>query len=279
LILQARFAEVIQLSKKILATKETDSAEAAELVWGVALSLEGADLEEATHHLMAAQKLWQAGNSSSLPDLAQIQFELGSVAAQQGNLEKAISFYRQSLATSLESDKDDIIDQRILAYNNLAYHLLLYGDASAEEYAQAGLRLSQEKGSVGLQPYLYSTLGEIALANDDLHGAETNFNTGLAIAERLAIPERIAGLTANLGLVAMRQGKTTLAIHRLSTALAKASVLGTRHLAAQICIWLVPLLPPEEAHLRLSEARAIAESSGRRRLLAEIERLEREISK
>ncbi len=59
-----------------------------------------------------------------------------------------------------------------------------------------------------------------------------------------ALPERVAGLTANLGLLAVRRGQGPLAIHRLSTALARADTLGTRHLAAQIRVWLAPLLPP-----------------------------------
>jgi uncharacterized protein YciW len=75
-------------------------------------------------------------------------------------------------------------------------------------------------------------------------------------------------------LVAARRGQTASAIHRLSTALARADALGVRHLAAQIRVWLAPLLPADEARAILAEARAIAESGGRRRLLAEVERLE-----
>ena len=91
------------------------------------------------------------------------------------------------------------------------------------------------------------------------------------------MPERVAGLTANLGLVAEQRGQNELAIHRFSTALALADSLGTRHLAAQIRLWLAPLLPPVEGRLRLAEARAIAESSGRLRLLEEASRLEKTI--
>ncbi|NTU83388.1 MAG: hypothetical protein HGA45_29135, partial [Chloroflexales bacterium] len=77
-----------------------------------------------------------------------------------------------------------------------------------------------------------------------------------------------------LGLVAMRRGQTALAIHSLSAALARADALGTCHLAAQVRIWLAPLLPLAEARTALAEARAIAESGGRRRLLEEIDRVE-----
>ena len=46
------------------------------------------------------------------------------------------------------------------------------------------------------------------------------------------------------------------------------------HLAAQIRIWLAPLLPPAEAHATLAEARALAESGNRTRLLEQITLLE-----
>jgi uncharacterized protein YciW len=130
---------------------------------------------------------------------------------------------------------------------------------------------------LSFEPYLLSTLGEIALADGDLDSAEAYFNQGLDLAERLPIPERVAGLTANLALVSIKRGQTALAIHRLSTALARADALGTRHLAAQIRIWLAPLLPPAETRATLAEARALAESGNRTRLLEQINRLESEV--
>ena len=125
-----------------------------------------------------------------------------------------------------------------------------------------------------MQAYLYSTSGEIALANGDPDQAEVFFEHGIALAEQTQNRERVAGLTANLGLVAQQRGETSLAIHRLSTAMAKADDLGTHHLAAQVRLWIAPLLPPREAQVCLAEARAIAEAGGRSLLLAEVERLE-----
>ena len=57
------------------------------------------------------------------------------------------------------------------------------GDPTAIEYAEDGLRLAQAKGALGLQPFLDSTLGEIALAKGDLDSAEKYFADGLALAE------------------------------------------------------------------------------------------------
>jgi tetratricopeptide (TPR) repeat protein len=197
------------------------------------------------------------------------------VVAQQGDIPQAVAYYRQALETATQAKADYGLDQRILALNNLAYHLHLLSDPAALDYALAGLKLAQEKGVLGLQAYLYSTLGELSLAAGELDQAETYFRAGLALAQRFSIQERQAGLTANLGLVAIRRGEDALAIHRLSTALGQADALGARHLATQVRLWLAPLLPPEQARQLLAQARATAKEGGRRRLLDQIESLER----
>jgi DNA-binding SARP family transcriptional activator len=269
---QSRYREAIEAARLVLTRGLPENNLRAQFAWGSALSLEGADLTDASAHLSAAADL----SAADPVTLARAKFELGSVAAQQGDLTVAIALYREALVSA--SLTDEAIEHRILAHNNLAYHLLLLGDPEAADHAQAALALSEERGVLTFEPYIYSTLGEIALAAGDLDEAQRRFEQGLALAERLSMPERIAGLTANLGLVAQRCGETALAIHRLSSALARADAAGTQHLAAQIRLWLVPLLPPGEARAMLAEACAIAAHGGRKRLLAEADRLEREIA-
>jgi DNA-binding SARP family transcriptional activator len=279
LIPQGRYGELIELMRGLGAVTPEERW-TAQFLWGTALSIEGADLAEAALRLREAEQIVAAQPAPDPVALAQIRFELGSVAAQQGDLPRAVAYYHEALVVA-DGAADDpaavegAVTWRILARNNLAYHLLLLGDLpAAARYAAEGVSLAEERGAIGLQPYLHSTSGEVALALGDLDGAEAAFDAGLALAERLSIPERVAGLTANLGLVAERRGQTALAIHRLSAALARADALGTRHLAAQVRIWLAPLLPPAEARAALAEARAIAESGGRRRLLGEIAQAE-----
>ncbi len=280
LVPQGRYAEVIDLVRGLEQTGPLEERSAALFLWGTALSLEGADLAEATLRLHEAERLVLAQPAPNPAALAQVRFELGSVAAQQGDMPRAIAHYREALAVADEAAADPnalegALTWRILARNNLAYHLHLLGDDdAASRYAAEGLRLAEERGALGLQPYLRSTSGEIAMARGELASAEAHFSTGLALAERLDVPERVAGISANLGLLALRRGQPALAIHHLSAALARADALGTRHLAAQIRLWLAPLLPPAEARIALAEARAIAESGGRRRLLAEIAQVE-----
>jgi DNA-binding SARP family transcriptional activator len=269
---QARFAEAIALTQQVTASGDQENLLAAEFIWGTSLSIEGADLDGATEHLERAANL-SAGRSDA-GSLARVKFELGGVEAQRGNLERAIALYHESLeATRGASDETSLL-YRAFANNNLGYHLHLLGDPAAISYAREGLRLAREKAMLMLEPFLLSTLGEIELAAGEVDAAESHFREGLSIAEQNSMLERVAGLTANLGLVAARRGQNVLAIHHLSTALARAEALGLRHLSAQIHLWLVPLLPASESHTHLAAARSIAESGGRKLLLAEIERLE-----
>jgi DNA-binding SARP family transcriptional activator len=279
LLTQSLYVDVLHLTQQVIDGGRPEFLLQAEFLAGTALSLEGADLEGAAAHLERAESKCQ--EECNPLTLAEIKFEQGSLAAQQGYLHKAVALYQESLqaAQSAYSSSAGIraLPRLVLAYNNLAYHLHLLGDPQALNYVEAGLSLAREKGELPMQTYLLSTRGEIALAAGDLDLAQECFLQGLALAERISMLERIAGLTANLGLVEIQSGQHELAIHHLSTALAQADTLGTQHLAAQIRLWLAPLLPPAEARHHLDEARAIATSGGRRRLLEEIARLEAEL--
>ncbi|MBI5876403.1 MAG: AAA family ATPase [Chloroflexi bacterium] len=271
-----QFAETIALAQAVLDSDTPDKRADAEFTLGTALSVEGADLAGAIEHLQRAASMAPPGGILQ----ARVRFEMGSIEAQLGNLERAIELYRASLdaVTSADPSDEESMLWRIFAHNNLAYHLHLLSDPRAAEFALDGLRMAQERGMLTLMMFLLSTLGEIALAAGDLDQAETRFTEGLALAEQSAVPERIAGLTANLGRVAQARGQSGLAIHRLSTALARAEALGLQHLGAQIHIWLAPLLPPAEGRAHVAAARAIAESGRRKRLLTEVEVLEKTLA-
>jgi len=211
------------------------------------------------------------------PDLdstALTTFTLGVVAAQQGDLARAVAHYREVL-TLTEGLPFDTADQwAVLAQNNLAYHLHLMSDPSARAHAEAGFALARERGILGFQTYLHSTAGEIALAEGDLATAEQHFTAGLQLAEQRSQAERIAGLTANLGRVAVQRGDIIHAMHYLTRAREQAESVAAHHLVAQIRLWMVPLLPVSEARRELEAVRALAEQTGRRGLLDEVAQAE-----
>ena len=277
LLPQARFAEAIEVAGQMGASGRAEGRLKAELIWGTVLSIEGRDLQAAQEHLQAAEAMWQECKKQDVSLLTQVKFELGSVSAQLGELEQAVAYYRAALAVSSAAGADAALEHRILALNNLAYHLHLLNDPQAGPIAHQGLALAQEKGALGLQAFLYSTLGEIALAGGDIGQAEKYFLDGLELAQRFSMRERVAGLTANLGRVAAQRGQADLAIQHLSKALEMADGLGIHHLGVQIRLWLAALLPGSQARQRLAEARLTAEASGRRRLLDEIIRVEQQI--
>ncbi len=275
---QGRYPEVMQIAQKVCDKAGQDSVIIAQLIWGTALSLEGADLTLAQEHLSAAEELYRQNPGLPGSTLGQILFESGSVAAQQGDLDQAIIKYQQALETAMLENDSYGLELRILAYNNLAYHKLLLGKPEAESDAQKGLELAQSYGILGMQTYLYSTLGEIALKAQAYPQAESYFQKGLELAKRFRVPERVAGLAANLGVLAQQRGQADLALHYLSTALGQAQSLGTKHLEAQIHLWLAPMLPVQIAKQHLQAAKEIAQQSGRRLLLDEVSRIEQALN-
>jgi tetratricopeptide (TPR) repeat protein len=268
LILQGRYGEVGALASEFVGHPQLVVRSMAEFMWGTSLSLEGLDLDAAVRHLLAAAALADQDTGLDRAVMGcQIQFELGHIDARQNRLEDAIRRYRECLQLADTLPDDSALRWHIMAHNNLAYHLHLLDDPTAWDHVQTGLALAREKGMVTMLPYLLSTLGELALAQGDLAAAEGAFQRGLAYAQRFAHPERIAGLTANLGLVALRRGETELAAQRLRAALEQAEVISSRFMAAQIRLWLAPLLPPEEARPLIAVARGFI-ATGRYDLLA-----------
>lgn len=271
LIPQGRYAEVIAFGEALRHDGPPELALCAEYVVGVGLNVEGANPAAADRHLRAAEQLLdQPRNFRSRITLAKLRFQRANVLGQLGKIDQAIAMFWEVLTLVRKDESALDLQVHILLYNQLAYYLHLVGDPVATDYAQAGLIFAREKGSLTHQSYLLSTSGEIALAQGDLDTAERCFTEGLALAEQLATRERIAGLTANLGLVAQRRGQPALARERLTSARALAEQLGALHLVARICIWLIPLLPSDEARAMLHETRAIAEQGGYGKLLDEL---------
>lgn len=278
LLMQARYEDVLALADRVEGVPLPEAGITADYLRGLALSQEGAalpaaafHLERALTHLTALDNPRPLSSDDITPAL--ITFELGNVAAQQGDLATAVTHYQTTRRNSRPLPGDANLRVHILAYNNLAYHLHLLKDPQARSYAEQGLTLAHENGALPVLTYFHSTLGEIELATGNLVAAETQFQAGLALAERFAVPERIAGLTANLGRVAAAHGEQSLAVHHLSTALTRAEALGIRHLSLRIRLWLAPLLPPDAARSTLAEARRIAADGHHHRLLKEIEAL------
>lgn len=276
LLLASRFDELLALAEEGLANSTGEGAATAAYLYGTALSHSRGDLAGAIEYVRKAETLLLQPGQKAIDGavtLDQIKFELGNISARQGNLSAAVRHYRDGLDVTRGVDSNVALQAHILFYNNLAYHLHLIEDPAAIDYAQEGLALAQEKGMLSILPFLWSTLGEIELARGNLDAAQAHFQEGLSLANQFANLERVAGLTANLGLVARERGQRALAIEHLNAALARAETLNIPFLATQIRLWLVPLLPAEQASTHLTAAIATAEHDGYERLRAEAEQL------
>jgi tetratricopeptide (TPR) repeat protein len=265
---QARYAESIEISRALSENSPPELALVIHFTWGTALALEGLHPPEAEARLREAEKLLDTPRGfKSFVTPAKLKYQLAGTLGQQGRLSEAVALYWEALAAVRADESSLDLQRHILLYNSLAYYLHLLHDPAAAEYARAGLKFARDKGSLTHQPYLYSTSGEIALANEEFEQAEEFFREGLKLAEQLRLQERIAGLSANLGLVARAQGE------RFEQALGLTQNLNARHLTARIHIWLASVLPPESAREHLEIASSIAQESGYSRLLEEIEAL------
>jgi len=278
LLPQSRFAEAIEIGRDLALTGPPEMAICAHFIWASGLSVESANPDEAEAHLHKVEQLLEENPGySGLVTPANVKYQLAGIVGQQGKSSLAVALYREALDIVRQDESALDLLRQIMLYNNLAYHLNLLGNPAAGEYAKAGIQLAQERGSLTHMPYLLSTSGEIALRNDDLDEAERFFTEGLRLAQQVPIAERIAGLTANLGLVSRQRGLDEMAKQRLLNALELADRLGVRHLAVRIRCWLAPLLPPAEARVSLEKAQKIAEESGFRLLSEEIAQIQQKI--
>jgi tetratricopeptide (TPR) repeat protein len=205
---------------------------------GHALAMEGSDLAMAERHLKHATAAHRLAEEPH--DLCASLFELGNVAAQRGQLLRALEFYEEA-AQVAETGQNHYM--HALACNNLAYHSLLLGWRKAAQRALAhGLRLAEAHELLGALLHLSSTQGEIQLYSAEWATAGQAFQRGLALAEELGNLERQAGYRAGLALAARGQHDLGGAISLLEEALLLISGRGYWHLRARLQIWLAETL-------------------------------------
>ena len=240
---------------------------------GAALAMEGSNLVAAESHLQEAVAAHRLTNNTS--DLCATLFELGNVAAQRGELKRALEFYAEAAHTAEGANVHYFL---ALAYNNFAYHSLLLGHLEAAQRALAkGRQLAETYEMSGALLHLYSTQGEIHLYLGEWAAASEAFQHGLTLAEELGNLERQAGYRAGLALVARGQNDLEAATTLLEEALTLISEQGYCHLWTRIQLWLAETLllreHDNEAESHLNAALEMAQAHSRVLLLLQGERL------
>ena len=240
---------------------------------GAALAMEGSNLVAAESHLQEAVAAHRLTNNTS--DLCATLFELGNVAAQRGELKRALEFYAEAAHTAEGANVHYFL---ALAYNNFAYHSLLLGHLEAAQRALTqGRQLAETYEMSGALLHLYSTQGEIHLYLGEWAAASEAFQHGLTLAEELGNLERQAGYRAGLALVARGQNDLEAATTLLEEALTLISEQGYCHLWTRIQLWLAETLllreHDNEAESHLNAALEMAQAHSRMLLLLQGERL------
>ena len=233
--------EIIHWAEKALRTAEPNptpdvEANACYLI-GSGMVLQSRSLTKAESLLNHAAQL---AAENELPGLAaQIQFTLGNILARSGNLREALQAFTQTV-TLAHSAQDYF--QAVLGYNNLAYHALQVDDVpTAKTQIEMGLTLAEKHAFMLPGQYLYSTQGEIALAEGKFDEAETWFNRSLAEAERYRNQIQVTNIRVNLGLVARKRGNLEEAIKLLEMAREAVVNLAQPFLQTQIDLRLAEL--------------------------------------
>jgi DNA-binding SARP family transcriptional activator len=204
---------------------------------GAGLSQLEQQLDDAEQYLTTAGQIAEAHGVADM--IGATQFELGNLLARRGNLSGAVKAFQR--AVDLAACGTDIWPA-VLAHNNAAYHAMLAGDnATAHTHVEHGLRLAEEHELDVPKQWLYSTKGEIALAEQRWDDAEQWLTMGLPWAQRFNNQAQIATYQANLGLVARGRGDLDSAVLQIEQARELVSTLHTPHLQIQIDLWLTEL--------------------------------------
>src|SRR5258706_6471807 len=240
---------------------------------GAALAMEGRDLASAEKHLQKAVAVHRQFENHG--DLCATLFELGNVAAQRGELQRALDFYDESARVA---EAGHIHYYLALAHNNFAYHSLLLGQVEAAQHAVAqGIKTAETYDLLAALLHLYSTQGEIHLHLKEWQSADEAFHRGLALAEELGSLERQAGYRGGLALTARGKKDFDTARHLLEEALGLIAEQGYWHLRTRLQLWLAETIFEQayynEAGKLLDEALEIARAQQRTLLVEQGERL------
>ena len=240
---------------------------------GASLAMEGHDLAGAEEHLQKAVEIHRQIENQG--DLCAVLFELGNVAAQRGDLQRALDFYGESAHVA---EAGRIHYYLALAHNNFAYHSLLLGRVDeAEQSVAQGIKIAEAYDLLAALLHLYSTRGEIQLHLNKWNEAEASFRAGLALAEELGSLERQAGYRGGLALAARGKGDFDVARHLLEEALTLIAEQGYWHLRTRLQLWLAETLfeqtDYDESAKLLAEAMRIARSQHRTLLVEQGEQL------
>ena len=260
--------QVLHWAERILvASAESDDIElqaTAEYLMAAGKLYSRHAMAEADAHYREATRLASENNLDS--DIAiQTWFGWGNLSVQCGEYTLARSKFERTLALTRTTGN---IYFESLCYNNLAYATLLDGDvAAARTTVDSGLDFIEANQLLRPRQYLYSTRGEVALAEHELDVAESWFDRAIEEARVYDNETHAINVRAHLGRVALARGDSDRAEQLLTGALDAIPTDSAIYLRTQIALWLADLFLKRNenatAQQYLNEAQKKLAGSGR----------------
>lgn len=197
----------------------------------------GQSLQAAIAQLREALLTAIRGDMAEL--LPGILLELGTVVAYTGESTSAIRCFNELIA--IAHTIGDYFHE-VLGYHNLAATALEVGDVlMARNAVEEGLKLAHSRAVHLTNQWLYTTRGELAMAEEHWREAETWFARGLAEAKRYDNTVQIAHIEADMGLIATNRGQFDQAITCLERARSHLTRASARYLLITIDLRLAEI--------------------------------------
>jgi DNA-binding SARP family transcriptional activator/predicted ATPase len=211
--------------------------------------------DETVKHARESIHIADENNLANLS--ARARFILGNLLAERGALEEAIRVFVESVQLAHQA-RDHY--QQILSYNNAAYHALLVSDiAAARQYIDEGFALTHTHAMKLPLQYLYSTRGQIALAEKSWDVAIDWFTRALEASQEHDNREQVADDKMNLAIAARGKGDLDNALALLEQARDQAQSLNAQHMQTQIELRLAELYWERGEHTAANESLTRAE--------------------
>ncbi|GAB4110571.1 MAG: hypothetical protein Fur005_11980 [Roseiflexaceae bacterium] len=171
------------------------------LLVAVAIERQSQAFDHATTLLDQAEQIAKQHQLGAIQ--IQISFERGNLLANYGNLPAAINSFEQSLQYA-QLFGNPLYSA--MAQNNLAYHTMLLGDLPrAHRHIQAAIQAANNYQLGFLWQYIYSTTGEIAMAEGRAEQAADAFAQAYEVAQTWENHSHMANLRLNQALLATTQ--------------------------------------------------------------------------
>ncbi len=236
---QGDYAEAGRYAERALAligAGDPFTAASAHILIGTAARARG-DLAEARQHIDTCMRIAEQHRLVEVQMYAAVG--LSNIRAEQGDIPGAYAAARTMIGLARQTGNGFY---EVVGHNNAAYRATLLGEyAAAHEHIATGLALADARALEMPRQWLYSTRGELALAEGAWDVAEEWLTRARAEAVRQSNQGQVAIIDANLGRASAGRGDLTRAAELLERGWQGSADTGTSYQHAQIGLWLAAL--------------------------------------